>query len=340
MRKNISLNYWNSHQSPNLIDRDSRDARLNEHAQEFVRMLDLQSSQLNGDPHLDLSISSIPFLITSYEKCKIHPRRPIEYVCLTDKEKICADCMAFGNHKSGGDHRIQRLEFLKESIDPQIKCFEDLSSKLYIFSKNAEKTYEGQRKATLNMIQDKFKELRYLISKQEAEFNSEINSFYDQEIEKLRKQTRENSIAKQVILQKISEYNKIMQIENSFELLEEDFSGVIKTIQRSANAKTVKKIDQKLQEMKLKIDSTLTGPLSAMKKVAGVTKDLALLHEEIELKLDEELSSRKELEKYEFISKNFPSLTPPLCLNQSAFIAEENFNKLIEGLMLERLFQL
>jgi len=240
------------------------------------------------------------------EKCKVH-FKDIEYLCLSDKEKICSDCLAFGKHRTN-DHEIQRLDYLKVSIAPKIECFEDLRSKVDLFMKDAERVYEEQRTLTMNMAKARFRELRFLLDAKETEFIYEINSLYDKEIDRLRKQIGENSLAKQVINQKISDYQQIAQLEDPFEILEENISTVFGIIQRAIHSNKIDKIHQHLQEIKQSLDSRLNVQISALERVKVSSEDLAFLSEEVDLKLDKELSSRHELTKYAFSSKECSNL--------------------------------
>jgi len=243
------------------------------------------------------------------EKCKVH-LKDIEYLCLADKEKICSDCLAFGKHRTN-DHEIQRLDFLKVLVAPKIECFEDLRSKVDLFMKDTERIYEEQRTATVSMIKARFRELMFIFNVKETEFIYEINSFYDNEIDRLRKEVGENSLAKQVIDQKISEYQQITQLEDPFEILEENISNIFGIIQKAVHPEKVDKIHQVLQEIKQNLDSRLSSQISALEKVKVETEDLTFLSEEADLKLDKELSSRHELTKYTFSSNdssNFKAL--------------------------------
>ena len=45
--------------------------------------------------------------------CTLHSKT-LQYICLTDKEKLCADCAIIGKHRDSKNHNLKPLEYLNE----------------------------------------------------------------------------------------------------------------------------------------------------------------------------------------------------------------------------------
>jgi len=315
MLEKTALSCFNLNQSSSLIDQDSRNASDDEWAQESSIPRNLQSSEFDLDSHSNSSRNNNSCPRVFPAPCK--HRKAQEYVCLTHKEKICSDCMAFEIH-SAPRHKIKPLEFLDRGIDPEIRSMEDLILNIDIFSKNTEKIYEEKRKETLSLIKEKFAEFKFIVKAKEVQLLSEVNCFYDKEIEKMCFQTRENSLVKKVIVHKCFEYLQITRNEKPFELLEEDLSATFKIIEESTNPHKMNQIDKRLDDLKKNIDLILDLQLSALERLTMMTEDLILIRDQIDLRLDEKLSLREELAKYTLPFKNLSDLTAHSCLSQSS----------------------
>jgi len=175
------------------------------------------------------------------------------------------------------------------------------------------KIYEKQKKTIRCLIKEKFGDLKYLVKTKEAKLLSEIDLFFDHEIVNLLLQTGENSLIQQVIDQKVYEYQQITQVENPFEILDQDLSIIFEMIKKATNSQKRNEINEKLQEMKQKLDSELSTHLSNFEKISE-----NLVSANIAFNLTEELSSREELAKYKSILNDLPNLIAPLPSSQSS----------------------
>ena len=238
------------------------------------------------------------------ERCETHKKR-LKYICWDHRERICHECVIFGKHRNF-ECSIRHLEELNQLVDPAKTYCEELLPKITAFYEKAEKCYEEQRKSTLETIQKRYSDLRFMLSAKEAEFVYEINSFYDTEIKKFHLQAGENSLARQIICNKIKEYEQITKNPKPVELLEEDFFPTLQLIQCGVDPIKITAVERILQQIKQGIDETLNKQLSALEKVTITRKeDVVWIPEEADLKLDEKLSLRKEFEKYSLSSTVF-----------------------------------
>jgi len=196
------------------------------------------------------------------ERCPIHSKK-IKYICWTDQQKICNECVALGNHRDPSSHELKPVGLLKEMIDPKVHCLEELLPKIEAFWDKTKKLLEEQKTSTLSMVQSRFNDMRFILNAKEAEFRYEIDSFYHKEMKRLQSHIGEDSFARHFLTEKIVEYQGIMQSPKPFELLEENLSGAFSTIQKGLNLEKLDQMGEILQQMKSSIDSRLGAQVTA-----------------------------------------------------------------------------
>jgi len=276
------------------------------HTEDEIRLCSLidglsSISSRKGNPDLQL--------------CKKHSMA-IGHVCETCREKICAECLNVENHKSA-NHTIKHLVSLKESADSEIKRYETLLLDMSITSRETENNIEEKRKAMVDMIQNKFTEIQATLDTKKAQLIEKINLLHDQETARVRKETGEDSLTRQVIARRINAYQQILQIENPFELIEDPLN-LFKTIQAAVQPEKIDRIDQKLQVLYQNIESILTNQLSALQQIQ-VKIPRNLVNEDIGL--DDKASLIEELVKYNnHLKKNQSYL---LCTGESSIIIDK-----------------
>jgi len=231
-----------------------------------------------------------------YEFCQIH-KKELQYVCIQDQVKVCNECGLFGEHRS---HDIKPLSDLKSEIEKKIKELQGILQSTEKYGKNIENIYQDKRKSMLDIIKSKFRDLQFVLNAKEGEFLSKINSFYDNELETLHLQIGEGSMIKQIISAKASEYRQLTKCSNPFKLLQQDFSNIL---QDTALLDKTEKIEKFLQQVELEIESMLSKQLSDLEKMTVAMENQNLMQEELDLKLDEQLSSFTKLEKSQSSAK-------------------------------------
>jgi len=231
------------------------------------------------------------------ERCKVHNKK-LQYVCWQDQEKICSKCVILGPHKESKCPDIRSLDELNQAILPTKRQCEDLIPIIDTFWAKAEALCQEQKKDALNVIQKRFNELRFMLNAKEAEFVSEINSFIDREIQKHRWQVGDYSFVKLFLKERIDDYEAITQKAKPFELLEEELETTFKIIRETLNLNVISQMEEVMKQIKYNIDSKLSTQLNALEKIGMWTEDLNLMCQEIDLKLNEKLYSRQELQKY------------------------------------------
>jgi len=176
--------------------------------------------------------------------CANH-KKELQYICVQDNVKVCHECVLFGEH---ANHKVKPLSDLKPEMEKKTQKLQEILKATEEYYKNTKTLFEDQRKEALNLVRLRFEDLEFLLKAKEGECLYKINSFYDQEIDKLCLEVGENSRARHIMKEKISEYQQFTKPSNPFDLLEEDFSAVSDLIQETVNLANTDKIEPLLQK--------------------------------------------------------------------------------------------
>jgi len=111
----------------------------------------------------------------SRDLCTSHNDK-LRLVCIDDRTEICDECVFNGGHKGHNVLPIKKLQHyagqkkveLEGFLKDQDKCRQDIKE-----------VVEEKRTNLLNVIKEKFQEIRWLINKKELELSFEVNSLFD-----------------------------------------------------------------------------------------------------------------------------------------------------------------
>lgn len=111
--------------------------------------------------------------------CAAHQEK-LRLVCITDKCHVCDDCVFSGEHAG---HEVRPLKKFEQDIVQRKKDFEDILKEFDKYEKEAQEIIEQKRDVLLNLIKDKFRDLRWLLTKKELELCFQVNSLFDKGLE-------------------------------------------------------------------------------------------------------------------------------------------------------------
>ena len=165
-------------------------------------------------------------LVEESQKWEICPDHNEEarLMCLTDRCKVCHDCVYDGDHKG---HEIKSLKKIRLDLNQEIG---ELESMLDDIDKQHTKTVrklEEQKLNLLEVIRNRFQSLRYQLTKKEAELWYTVNSYFDSERSLVNGLYGPNSSTRNSLVQKILDRREISCRQNIFEIIEEKVSQVL-----------------------------------------------------------------------------------------------------------------
>jgi bacterioferritin-associated ferredoxin len=150
--------------------------------------------------------------------CATHQEK-LRLVCLTDKCHVCDDCVFSGEHAG---HEVRPLKKFEQDIVQRKKDFEDILKEFDKYEKEAQEIIEQKRDVLLNLIKDKFRDLRWLLTKKELELCFQVNSLFDQGL--LDKTNEE--LSPSVLMKQIADLKLILDEENGFKVIGHDTSDL------------------------------------------------------------------------------------------------------------------
>lgn len=189
-----------------------------------------------------------------WETCKIHGER-IKLVCLTDKCRVCAYCVVYGGHPN---HVIKSITDTKAIIDDKRKDLERTLKSLERYYYEIDATFDEARTSMLKIIEDRFRELSFVLKKKKLELSFGVEAFFAQHKAQVKSLIGKNSAIQAEILERISQYKDFRKINNLFGLLEEDtLSFTSKIDDNSQLVKHIAELRQKFKKEGMAVDKSL-----------------------------------------------------------------------------------
>jgi len=204
-----------------------------------------QSTKIEDFPVNFLVIQLLDNTVEKELLCKDHNEQ-LRFICLTDKSKICDDCLCCETHKG---HEITSMKKVKLEADSKKKAFEDYQGKIDIYHQDIQNEFEGRRVTIIKSIKEKFEEFRWILNNKEKQLTFEINSYFTVEKEKFSDILGDTSAFRNDLTKKISELSNILKTE---EFLKTDnyFKKVQDNIQKLSNIIDFSLVDKHIGELK------------------------------------------------------------------------------------------
>jgi len=160
---------------------------------------------------------------TVFEQCPIHQER-VRLLCLTDKKRICDDCIHFGDHKG---HDIRLIK----KVEPELKVKgEKLKAALDKYDAHCKGFFsalEEVKERITRGIKGKFEEFRWILEKKEAELLGDAASFIDQQRKLGNSMLKADSDLRNELADKLVAYRNIYKSDDVFSLIDEDITEII-----------------------------------------------------------------------------------------------------------------
>jgi len=182
--------------------------------------------------------------------CQDHNEQ-LRFICLTDKIKVCDDCICCDTHKG---HEITSMKKVKIEADAKRKDFEDYLMKVETYHQDIQSELEGRRATILRNIKDKFEELRWILNNKERQLTFEVNSYFAVEKEKFSHVLGDGSILRKDLGKQISDLSSILKTE---EFLKTDnyFKKVQETLQNLLNSIDFELVNKHMVDLKNNLGS-------------------------------------------------------------------------------------
>jgi len=232
-----------------------------------------------------------------WEVCQLHGER-IKLICYTDRCKVCAYCALNGAHR---EHDVKHIIDVKPEIDERRKKLEKALDNLDLYYKNMDNLLEEKRGATLKNLDDRFKELMFIVRMKKMELATEINTYFDQEKGRLNYNIGRDCPLRTSLAGRIAVYRDFARSEDPFKIIEEDISSIIASLDYDALKVGLTEAAENVTQMMNRFDEGLAA------KVQAVT-ELTISTEDLKTKLDiryPDIKQEEVLEGIKIPSQNF-----------------------------------
>ena len=189
-----------------------------------------------------------------WETCKAHGNK-MEFICETDKLKICAHCALFDGHK---DHKLKHMSEYQPKLDVKKSELEAILKGIDEYHKET-KAFLDEIRSTLhktidNQIEDQIFALRMM--KQGILFD--LNSLFKREKDKLDATCGRGSPLRDSVKAKMDLYQDSSKGQDIFKLLEEDLSQYTTNFDSELLKKVSQDLKDKLNEVSDKFNNRFT----------------------------------------------------------------------------------
>ena len=197
------------------------------------------------------------------EFCKEH-NEELRFVCMTDKCKICEDCMFDETHKR---HEIRPFKKIKLEVNKKKEDLEDLLEKLQSNHKILDKEMNEIQKKLCSEVSERFGRLENLLKQKRNDFFMELEAVFKKEQGYLEGTMGTSSHAQKILENQVLNLTSYSN-QNFFKALEVDVSNF--TSKFEANL-------QKLsQEILLRTDAVSQSCTNSLKELEELVKKFQL----------------------------------------------------------------
>jgi len=183
--------------------------------------LDDSSFYPNQTATKDFSINSLAIQLlqekSQKDRCS-HHQENVKLLCLSDRTKMCVDCILSDSHQG---HDVKSLRQIQNDITSKKENLEQWLKTTEMNEKTIDDQLEETRKSLIDLVQTQCRKLELVIANKGIELMKEINSFFEEETEKLDQHLKSSRKLKQDLAQKISKINNLLSRNGYFEIFDE-----------------------------------------------------------------------------------------------------------------------
>ena len=244
------------------------------------------------------SLDSFPFnfalkdLVEERNKnlCPVHRQRAA-LICLTDKTKICHECVVFGDHVG---HKIKRM---KEVKDQGVEKKKSLQEGLQVLDKcqsEDDALFEQMKNNLLDTMKDRFGEIKLILNTKELEWHMHVSNLFAPDRTSILG-SRKSGLKRQVF-EAMKEIDETCKNDDFLAILDKDYGELTSKLQPKLLRGHSQRIDAKACEMLSSIDGYLDAQRDS---IIGLELPSKMLKREMCVENEGEEPSEKGLEEIE-----------------------------------------
>jgi len=182
----------------------------------------------------------------AWSQCPLHHEKR-KIVCLTDKALVCSSCVIFGDHK---DHEVKPASDFQSVFERKEARLRALAGRIDKTTTSFPLSLEQTAKSMKNMVEERFRILRFLLENEELSIKRQIDDAYSNEKLRFEKMMPEISDLQTVIQEKLIESRVILPDSS----MEQDITDLEERVGRKLIQMT--EISEKFQSWQKTLRST------------------------------------------------------------------------------------
>jgi len=188
-----------------------------------------------------------------WSKCSTHNNEAKKFICLTDNQLVCGNCVMFGEHEG---HDVRLLSDLFDQAKGKKEQLEDISGKMSQSLQKMNSSLEQNYKSIKDICRQRFEKMRIVINQQERALMSKLDVVFREEKVRIDNIMMNSSDLSRKIQDQLKVFSEIRSNPNILKLVEEDFSDLKKMVDEKITTTEI----QQFKEL-LEISSLLQGAL-------------------------------------------------------------------------------
>jgi len=213
--------------------------------------------------------------------CRVHPDGKLKYLCLTDKKKICEECVKNEEHNG---HRIKKIKALKAQGSKAEGELQESLLKIEECEQEKNEDCDRTRKVFVHRVCEKIRELEDILVEKEFEWIQQVNNLFDTE----KKNNFESlSTLKQQMKETIEKMTYACEDDGDLALLDKEISNNSQSISKMRPELLKEKLSQvktKAFDMQKTFEKSLNTSKMALKSLQlpskGFIKEIYFPQEE------------------------------------------------------------
>jgi len=231
----------------------------------------------------------------TWSRCKIHNEQ-CKMICLDHHTLVCPNCAVFGDHKG---HNIGLISDYLKTAKRKKNQLSAMSNRISKASSQLMSSLKEKKQKLKATIQERFQALHRIMTNQENQVLMKFESFFMEESIRLQYMMDNKSSSDLVshIKSKLQEFNQITSNPNIVEIVEEDFTGLEKSLHERLDLSSTQ-FQEEVSELFTLLESNLPNKnlLKDFDTVTPLTQAIFEYNSKRQDKIEDQIADIKEID--------------------------------------------
>jgi len=210
---------------------------------------------------------------SKWTSCHDH-NKEIEFICISDRLRICGECAIMGLHQG---HEIKLIDQLYIEINEKTKLLETKLDQVKTHHKDLSGMLELEKETMLISLRSKFEILDRILKMKEEELVNDINIFFEKEKITLDEALGEESSFKRKIEENLHILKNGSSEVNMIEVIEDQSFETEVNLEDQNFEKCYVRSNEKLKEISKSLNSFIDLQIQATQQLTFPLKNFSLI---------------------------------------------------------------